>query len=380
MLFIVQLKSADSVKNSVFHELSKLTYLTEIFQLFSTMPKGRQFDVAEKTKVMAMFREGVAPKDIAARLKREVSTVRKVIRDNKELPVDATPPPAKKRSGRPSLSTSKKQERLRRFVHRFPFKTAREIKEEVAGFANVSVRSIQRVCQKKLGIPSRCAAKKPLLTGKMIKKRLSFCRKHRSWTEKDWERVMFSDESTFWLINPRAQRVRRPTLANRYKQRYVVDNVKHSASVMVWGCFTGSGGRGSLYFLPPKTTMNGQRYMDMLKEKLVFWMRHHRATHFLQDGAPCHTSKKVMAFLKEANIPVMDWPGNSPDLNPIENLWAIMKGKLKKNKNITSLPLLIRAIKELWVTLPRPLMLKLAHSMPSRIKKCLENGGQMTKY
>ena len=87
-----------------------------------------------------------------------------------------------------------------------------------------------------------------------------------------------------------------------------------------------------------------------------------------------------MAFLKEANIPVMDWPGNSPDLNPIENLWAIMKGKLKKNKNITSLPLLIRAIKELWVTLPRPLMLKLAHSMPSRIKKCLENGGQMTKY
>jgi hypothetical protein len=64
MLFIVQLKSADSVKNSVFHELSKLTYLTEIFQLFSTMPKGRQFDVAEKTKVMAMFREGVAPKTL----------------------------------------------------------------------------------------------------------------------------------------------------------------------------------------------------------------------------------------------------------------------------------------------------------------------------
>jgi transposase len=54
-----------------------------------------------------------------------------------------------------------------------------------------------------------------------------------------------------------------------------------------------------------------------------------------------------MAFLKEAKIPVMDWPGNSPDLNPIENLWAIMKAKLKKNKNITSLPLLIRAITEL---------------------------------
>jgi IS30 family transposase len=72
------------------------------------MPKGRQFDIAEKTKVMALFHEGVAPKDIAARLNRDVSTVRKVIRNNKKLPVEATLPPAKKRSGHPSLSTSEK--------------------------------------------------------------------------------------------------------------------------------------------------------------------------------------------------------------------------------------------------------------------------------
>jgi transposase len=185
MLLNVQFRSADSVKNSVFHELSKLTYRTKISQLFSTMPKGRQFDVAEKMKVMALFHEGVAPKDIAARLKRNVSTVRKVIRDNKKLPVDTTPLPVKKRSGRPSLATSKKEERLRCFVHRFLFKTAREIKEKVAGFANVSVRTIQHVCQKKLGLTSCWAAKKLLLTAKMINKRLSFCRKHRSWTEKD---------------------------------------------------------------------------------------------------------------------------------------------------------------------------------------------------
>ncbi len=75
---------------------------------------------------------------------------------------------------------------------------------------------------------------------------------------------MFSDESTFRLVNPRAQRVRRPTMTNRYKQRYVVVNLKHSASVMVWGCFSSAGGRGSLYFLPPKMTMNGDRYMEML--------------------------------------------------------------------------------------------------------------------
>jgi hypothetical protein len=37
-----------------------------------------------------------------------------------------------------------------------------------------------------------------------------------------------------------------------------------------------------------------------------------------------------MAFLKENKVSVMDWLGNSPDLNPIENLWSILKAKLKK--------------------------------------------------
>jgi hypothetical protein len=73
----------------------------------------------------------------------------------------------------------------------------------------------------------------------------------------------------------------------------------------------------------------------------------------------------VIAFFKDQKFTLMDWPGNSPDLNPIENLWLIMKGKLKKKDNISSLPLLIRANKELWVTLPKPLMVKLAHIMPT---------------
>jgi hypothetical protein len=45
-----------------------------------------------------------------------------------------------------------------------------------------------------------------------------------------------------------------------------------------------------------------------------------------------------------------------------------------------SLPLLIKAIKMMWVALPKSLMVKLVHSMPTRIKQCTENGSQMTKY
>ncbi len=78
---------------------------------------------------------------------------------------------------------------------------------------------------------------------------------------------------------------------------------------------------------------------------------------------------------------MMDWPGNSLYLNPIENLWAIMKSRLKKLPNITSLPLLIKAIKMMWTRdLPIALMKKLAHSMPARLKMCLKNKHQMKKY
>jgi hypothetical protein len=235
--------------------------------------------------------------------------------------------------------------------------------------------------QTRLKMPSRAAAKKPLLTAAMVKKRIAFCKKHLRWTDDDWDKVMFSDESTFKLINPRAQRVRRLAGVNRYKQGYVVVNVKHPPSVMIWGCFCCIGGRGSLYLLPPKTTMNSVCNMEVLRSQLLPWMPRLGATKFLQDGAPCHTAKKVKVFLKENIVSVMDWPGNSPDLNPIENLWAIMKRRLKKLPNITSLPLLMRAIKIMWTRdLPIALMKKLASSMPARLKMCQKNKGQMTKY
>ncbi len=74
--------------------------------------------------------------------------------------------------------------------------------------------------------------------------------------------------------------------------------------------------------------------MGMLKDHLFPFIDIHGSKVFLQDGAPCHTSKRAMVYLKEKEdeFTVMDWPGNSPDLNPIENVWAHIKLKLKSKK------------------------------------------------
>ena len=204
--------------------------------------------------------------------------------------------------------------------------------------SNVSVRTIQRRLQLDCGLPSRQPAKKPLLTQKMKDKRVKFAQDHLN---------MFSDESTFRTVRGVGnQKVRRPP-GDRFVDRYTVKTVKHSASVMVWGCFS-SVGRGGLFFLPAKTTMNGPRYVDVLREHLFLFMDRHHSTHFLQDGAPCHRSKLTTAFLKDnADFAIMDWPGNSLDLNPIENVWNWIKNKLQE-KDTGSVPKLIAAIKEVW--------------------------------
>jgi hypothetical protein len=134
---------------------------------------------------------------------------------------------------------------------------------------------------------------------------------------------MYSDESMFCWVHAEARSttVRRNKAMSRYKHKVILKTVKHTTSVMVWGCFSGKIGRGGLYFLPKNCMMNGRRYKKVLAEHLLPFMRIHRMTVFLQDGAPWHKSKVMMNYLKESQeqFSIMDWPGNSPDLNPIEN-------------------------------------------------------------
>jgi hypothetical protein len=98
---------------------------------------------------------------------------------------------------------------------------------------------------------------------------------------------MFSDKSMFAIINPRAQKVRRPSLVSRYKQKFTVTNVKHLASVMVWGFFNNNGSHGSIFFHPLKMAMNSDCYVTMLNEKLFRFMEIYGAMHFLRNKDPC---------------------------------------------------------------------------------------------
>ncbi len=269
---------------------------------------------------------------------------------------------------------------LERFVKKNPAATAGDNKENVPEVAAISLRHIRRLLVEKLRIGSRIAAHKPLLTRQMNAKRLAFAKKYRHWTEEEWSRVMYSDESTFRCLRATRTRVRRPAGSDQFDSRYTMKTVKHPASLMVWASFIGACGHAGIFFLPPNVTMNGERYQKVLEDHLLPFMVIHRSTHFLQDGAPCHASKRIKDFLTDKPFKVIDWPGNSPDLNPIDNAWNFMKNKLR-TQDISSVPKLKEAILKMWTQdICTEYLSSLSNSMPKRIEAVIKNHGNMTKY
>ena len=338
-----------------------------------------QLSLEQKSRALTLLEQGVSVIRVAADLGVTRMTVYRLKKAGDALP-SGTTPPRKKGSGRPRKTSPRTDFILKKEVKADPGITALEIKEKHPKLLqDVAVRTVQHRLQKDLKLPSRRAAKKPLLTDKMRKKRLQFCKKHRSWTSRDWKKVMFSDESTFRLIRGTSKLVRRPCDVSRYDPKYTVKTVKHPDSVMVWGAFSGNMGRAGLYFLPKNVTMKSANYMEVLRDHMLNFWPIHDCNLFMHDGAAPHRSKAVKDFLETNKIDVLEWPGNSPDLNPIENAWNQMKNILQKERP-SSIPDLKEALKKHWISMDQEYFANLATSMPKRIKMVIKNKGHMTKY
>ncbi len=100
---------------------------------------------------------------------------------------------------------------------------------------------------------------------------------------------------------------------------------------------------------------------------------------FQHDLAPVHTAKGTKSWFNNHGVIVLDWPANSPDLNPIENIWGIVKRKMR-DTSPNNADDLKAAIKETWASITPEQCHKLINSMPCCSDSVIHAEGGPTKY
>ncbi len=257
----------------------------------------------------------------------------------------------RKKCGRKRCKTNRENCSLMRIVKQKRFKNLGELHKEWTEAGVKASRATTHRRVKEFGY--RCH-----------QRRLTWAKEKKNWTVAQWSKVPFSEESKFCIsFGNQGPRVWRKG-GEAHSPSCLKSSVKFPQSVIDLGAMS-SAGVGPLCSL--KTNITAPVYQEMLEHFMLpsaNQLFKDADLIFQQDLAPVHTAKSTKSWLNDHGVGVLDWPANSPDLNPIENLlirWA--EGHCQRNLGFT----------------PPQQCHKLITSMPHRIEALIKAKGAPTK-
>ncbi|KAG1438084.1 hypothetical protein G6F56_012796 [Rhizopus delemar] len=216
---------------------------------------------------------------------------------------------------------------------------------------------------------ARRKKRQPLLTYNNRKQRLAWAKKSQNWSIQQWHQVVFSDETKINIWGSDGCRYYWTQPGDVLRPHHIDLSVKHGYACQVY-----DGTMDSLVY----QHILGATYMETLK----YYGMNKRTSYIHQDKDPKHKSKSTMTWLQQNKVQyINDWPPNSPDLNPIQHVWHLLKLRLslyeRKARNIDEL---WERVDVEWNKLDKDVCRSYIDSMPDRIAAVIKSKGRFTRY
>lgn len=209
---------------------------------------------------------------------------------------------------------------------------------------------------------------------------------HIGFPKELWKKVLFSDEKTIQGYPDGISFVHR--LKN---ERYLLKNIvqretQSRVKVNLFGVISYNG-PNDIYFVSNNFT--SIQHLDLLYDSGIIETIFRRKLIYQQDNAKIHNSFKRFAQrinespLMENKITLLNHPAKSPDLNPIENVWAELQRRVNiemRFKTVSSVPELKELVLKCWREIPQEFIRNQILSMPKRVKEVFDNYGEISHY
>ncbi|GFW81185.1 transposable element Tcb2 transposase [Trichonephila clavipes] len=191
---------------------------------------------------------------------------------------------------------------------------------------------------------------------------------HRDWEQHDWSHGLFTDESRFSLESDTRRVLVWRDRGTRNNPAFVRERSQYRrAGWMVWGGIS-IGGRMDLHIIR-NGTLTGRRYADKILRPYVipYAVAIGDSFVFQDDNARPHRARLVENMVEAETIQRMEWAACSPDLNPIEHVWDMLRrriaARLRPPATVRDLEI---ALLEEWNSIPQSLIDNLIACMANR--------------